>query len=96
MLSAVKEGEIYPPHRALGIIDNSKAKNNNFKNMTELNTKTIVRCNLYLLVMQLLISHCVRDLYSQTCVKQPYKTRHMLGFSDRWWLFRQVVLLIAA
>ena len=28
-------------------------------------------------------------IYSQTCVKRPYKTRHILGFSDRW-------LLIAA
>ena len=28
-------------------------------------------------------------MYSQTCVKRPYKTRHVFGFSDRW-------LLIAA
>ena len=27
--------------------------------------------------------------YSQTCVKPPYKTRYVFGFSDRW-------LLIAA
>ena len=24
--------------------------------------------------------------YSQTCVKRPYKTRHIFGFSDRWLL----------
>ena len=25
-------------------------------------------------------------IYSQTCVKHPYKTRHIFGFSDRWLL----------
>ena len=23
-------------------------------------------------------------VYSQTCLKQPYATRHILGFLDRW------------
>ena len=41
MLSAVKEGEKKLPHRALGLIDNSKAKNNNLKNTTELTTKKL-------------------------------------------------------
>ena len=28
-------------------------------------------------------------LYSQTCVKRPYKARHIFGFSDRWLLIAE-------
>ena len=35
------------------------------------------------------VSNKFSILYSQTCLKRPYKTRHIFGFSDKW-------LLIAA
>ena len=29
-------------------------------------------------------------IYSQTCVKRPFTTRHIFGFSDRWLLIKVV------
>ena len=45
--------------------------------------KTKLYCSL---VLQVCVCEDSCFLYSQTCVKRPYKTRHVFGFSERWLL----------
>ena len=35
------------------------------------------------------------EVYSQTCVKRPYKTRHIFGFSDGWLLIAELSALLS-
>ena len=61
------------------------------EDITLLNHKHFMRLRLYLslLVNGTFNSFAFIYMYSQTCVKRQYETRHMFGFSDR-------LLLIAA